>query len=62
MTHLNKINEILVAGSQVTYSCNSSYLPSSNEALVSTCQIDGTWKSSLVCQPGLSKSKDTSVN
>ena len=61
MTYLNKINEKTVAGSQVTYSCNSSYLPSSKEALVSTCQTDGTWNSSLVCQPGLAKLKGITV-
>ena len=57
MTYLNEINETTVTGSQVTYTCDSSHLPSSSEALVSTCQIDGTWNSSVVCQPGLLKFK-----
>ena len=53
MSYSNLINEILVAGSQVRYSCDPSYQPLSNEALLSTCQNDGTWNSTFVCHPGV---------
>ena len=53
MTYSKNISGIVVSGSQVTYSCDSLYKPASTEALVSTCQSDGTWNSSIICHPGL---------
>ena len=53
MSYSNLIDDIVVAGSQVTYSCDPSYQPSSIQALLSTCQNDGTWNSTFVCYPGV---------
>ena len=53
VSYSKTLNDIVVAGSQVTYSCDSSYQPSSSEALLSTCQNDGTWNSTFVCHPGV---------
>ena len=52
MSYSKEINSTIVSGSQVTYSCNSSYEASAAGSLISTCQSDGTWNASFTCHPG----------